>query len=388
MLRLISFSVAAAAVCALAAGCGRDDPPAAEPAEPHSPAVVDVGGAAGARTFELETVAEGLVRPTFVSGAPGDPAAVWILEQTGVLTRLSGEGSQRVIDVRDAVTVGAEQGLLGLAFHPEFARNGRLFLNYTDSRGDTRVVERRVEPGTWADTGREHVLLRVRQPEENHNGGGLAFGPDARLHVGMGDGGGAWDPRDAAQAPRSRLGKLLAADVDEPGEPRWQTVATGLRNPWRFWFDPALDEVWIADVGQDAFEEVSRVRIERDEPPKNLGWPAFEGQQRMEGRRLRGRGELVEPVAVYAHEHGCSVTGGLIYRGTEIPDLVGRYVFGDFCSGTLWTLRPEPGRRVAEARREDASAPQLTHIGTDAEGELVMATNDGRILRAVPAGRR
>ena len=158
----------------------------------------------------------------------------------------------------------------------------------------------------------------VDQPEENHNGGQLAFGPDDRLYLGLGDGGGAFDPRATAQDPRNLLGKLVAADVDA-AMPDWQVVLTGLRNPWRFWFDPALGEIWIGDVGQDEVEEIDRVPLELDEPPKNLGWSAFEGTRRIDGHDLDRGGELVWPVAVYEHgdEGGCSVTGGVVYGGGD-----------------------------------------------------------------------
>jgi glucose/arabinose dehydrogenase len=203
----------------------------------------------------------------------------------------------------------------------------------------------------------------------------------------MGDGGGAFDARNRAQDQRTRLGKVLAADVDTPGRPRWQTVAYGLRNPWRMWTDTGLNELWIGDVGQDEAEEIDRLRYEPDEPPKNLGWPAFEGERRLPGRRLDGTGELVAPVASYSHELGCSVTGGLVYRGRGVPALAERYVYGDFCTGNLWSLRPLPNLKVADLRREAVRAPMLTHIGTDAEGELVLATGAGEVLRAVSARR-
>jgi glucose/arabinose dehydrogenase len=228
-------------------------------------------------------------------------------------------------------------------------------------------------------------LLAVDQPEENHNGGQLAFGPDGRLYLGLGDGGGAFDPRATAQDPDSRLGKILATSVDGPA--RWQTILTGLRNPWRFSFDPALGELWIGDVGQDAVEEIDRVLLESDEPPKNLGWSAFEGDRRLEGHDLDGAGELVWPVATYDHNPGCSVTGGVVYGGGALPQLVGRYVYGDFCSGALWSLRPTPGSGAADVRRERATVPQLTHIGTDADGELLLASGAGALYRAVPPAR-
>ncbi len=227
-------------------------------------------------------------------------------------------------------------------------------------------------------------LLHVEQPEPNHNGGHLAFGPDGRLYVGMGDGGGAFDPGRRAQDPRDKLGKLLSTGVE--GEPRWRVELIGLRNPWRFAFDPALGEVWIGDVGQDSIEEIDRVLLEPDEPPKNLGWSAFEGTERSaEGDDSLTDGELVWPVVQYTHEDGCSVTGGYVYQGTSLARLRGRYLYGDFCSGVLWSLRGAPEGRVADVRRERAAVPQLTHIGPDADGEPLFASAAGAIYRAVRA---
>jgi glucose/arabinose dehydrogenase len=230
------------------------------------------------------------------------------------------------------------------------------------------------------------AMLAVDQPEENHNGGQLAFGPDGRLYLGLGDGGGAFDPRRSAQDPDNLLGKLIATRVDGP--PDWQVVLTGLRNPWRFWFDFALGEVWIGDVGQDEIEEVDRVLLELDEPPKNLGWSAYEGTHRIGGHDLDRRGELVWPVAQYTHdEGGCSVTGGVVYGGAGLPGMVRRYVYGDYCSGKLWTLEGTPKGRAVDVKLEQAAVPQLTHIGTDADGELVLASGSGDLYRAVaPAG--
>jgi glucose/arabinose dehydrogenase len=175
---------------------------------------------------------------------------------------------------------------------------------------------------------------------------------------------------------------VLAADVDGRGPVKWETVLTGVRNPWRMTFDAALNELWIGDVGQDEWEEVDRVPFEPDEPPKNLGWPAYEGERRFD--RELGDGELVAPVAVYSHDDGCSITGGVIYRGTRIPRLVQRYLFGDFCTGALWSVRARPGAGVGEAHLERVRVPQLTHIGTDADGELVLTTADGKVVRLVP----
>jgi glucose/arabinose dehydrogenase len=229
-------------------------------------------------------------------------------------------------------------------------------------------------------------LLRLDQPEENHNGGQLAFGPDERLYLGLGDGGGAFDPRRTAQDPEQLLGKLVAVDADARS-PHWEVVLTGLRNPWRFWFDPALGEIWIGDVGQDDVEEINRVPLELDEPPKNLGWSAYEGTRPIAGHDLEPGTELVWPVAAYTHdEGGCSITGGVVYGGAALPDLVRRYVYGDFCAGTLWSLQGTAEGGATDVRREQATVPQLTHIGTDADGELVFASGAGDVYRAAPAG--
>jgi glucose/arabinose dehydrogenase len=330
-----------------------------------------------AHAFDVERIATGLNRPTWVGVAPGDPGALWVLEQPGRVVRLRRGRRTTVIDLTGRVTTGAEQGLLGIAFHPDFATNRRLYLHWSDERGDTRVAEFR--------RGREaRELLFVDQPEENHNGGQLAFGPDGRLYLGLGDGGGAFDPERRAQDPQNRLGKLLSTDVR--GQPRWRVELIGLRNPWRFAFDPALGEVWIGDVGQDRVEEIDRVLLEPDEPPKNLGWSAFEGTERVaEGDDSLTDTELVWPVAQYTHAEGCSVTGGYVYQGTRLEKLRGRYLYGDFCSGVLWSLKGAPEGRVADVRRERAAVPQLTHIGPDADGEPLFASAAGAIYRAVRA---
>jgi glucose/arabinose dehydrogenase len=339
----------------------------------------------GAHNFDVERVATGLNRPLWVGAAPGDPDALWVLEQPGRIVRIEGERRTTLLDISDQVLTGAEQGLLGIAFHPDFARGGRLFLHWSDRRGDTRVAEFRARPDRTIAPRPVRQLLMVDQPEENHNGGQLAFGPDDRLYLGLGDGGGANDPRRTAQDPENLLGKLIAADVDARA-PRWDVVLTGLRNPWRFWFDPALGEIWIGDVGQDAVEEIDRVQLELDEPPKNLGWSAFEGTRRLEGHDLERGGDLIWPVATYEHrdEGGCSVTGGLVYGGARLSGLVRRYVYGDYCAGTLWSLRGAPGGVAEDVRRERANVPLLTHIGTDSGGELVFASGQGDIYRAVP----
>ena len=368
---------------AVLAGCGSGLGEDAA-ADRFPPVAREVGDASH---FELRRVADGLVRPTWVDAAPGDPNGLWVAEQSGRLVRLQGARREVVADLRAEVKLGGEQGLLGVAFHPDFAVNRRLFLHWTDRRGDTRVAEFRVRRDGRVDPPSRRALLAVDRPEENHNGGQLAFGPDGRLYVALGDGGGAFDPRRAAQDLDSLLGKILAADVDRTRSVRWATVLYGLRNPWRFSFDSALTEIWVADVGQDEFEEVNRVPLELDEPPKNLGWSAYEGTRPIDGRERQGPGEVVWPVIAYGHDdgNGCSVTGGVVYRGSDLPALSGRYVFGDFCSGIVWTVRPRPDGRVEDLRRErTVTVPQLTHIGTDNDGELLFTTHDGDVFSARP----
>jgi glucose/arabinose dehydrogenase len=372
---LVRIGFAAAFAALALAACGNDPRDGIEPEQPAR--------AAGERaSFGLQKIATGLNRPTYAGVAPGDGGALWVLEQPGRVVRLEGKRRRVVVDISGRVKLGAEQGLLGIAFHPDFARNRRFFLHFSDKSGDTRVEE-------WARGKRKRELLYQRQPEENHNGGQLAFGPDGRLYLGLGDGGGAFDKSNNAQDLDSLLGKVVAADVDAGGDPRWDVVLYGLRNPWRFWIDAALGEMWIGDVGQDKVEEIDRVLLELDEPPKNLGWAAFEGADRgAPDRGTSGKGELIWPVSAYEHGEGghCSVTGGVVYRGSRAPKLSGRFVYGDFCSGTIWSLKPKPDGSASDVRRERAKVPQITHISTDARGELLLVSAGGDIYRARPAG--
>jgi glucose/arabinose dehydrogenase len=369
--------ILAGGLVAAVTGCGTG---AADPIEAPPPAIES----GTAHHFDLRRVATGLNRPTYVGAAPGDLDGLWVLEQPGRVLRVENGRASKLLDLSQLVRTGTEQGLLGLAFDPDFKRTGRLFLHWTNKGGDTRVGEFRLAGDGTIAPRPVRYLLRLEQPEENHNGGQLAFGPDGRLYLGLGDGGGAFDPRQTAQDSGRLLGKIVSTDVDTR-RPHWRVELYGLRNPWRFSFDPALGEIWIGDVGQDEVEEVNRVLLEPDEPPKNLGWSAYEGTKPHKEHGLAGDGELIWPVAAYDHDSGCSITGGLVYAGVRIPELSRRYVYGDFCSGILWSLEGKPGGGAADVRRERARVPSLTHIGTDASGELVFASASGEAYRAVPS---
>ena len=374
---LLILAVLAAGLGVGYVALGGDDP--LDGIEPEAPATES----GRAHHFDVERIATGLNRPTWVGTAPGDDALT-VLEQPGRVVRVDGGRRTTLLDLSDQVRLGAEQGQLGIAFHPDFATDRRLYLHWSDRKGDTRVAEFRARRDGRIEPRPLRQLLFVDQPEENHNGGQLAFGPDGRLYLGLGDGGGAFDPDRTAQDPDNLLGKIVATDVDAK-RPEWRVVLTGLRNPWRFSFDWALGELWIGDVGQDAVEEIDRVLLEPDEPPKNLGWSAFEGAKRLPGHDLDREGELIWPVATYEHPAGCSVTGGVVYAGSRLTALGRRYVYGDFCSGSLWTLQGTPEGRAEDVRREQATVPGLTHIGTDGAGELLFASGTGALYRAVPA---
>jgi glucose/arabinose dehydrogenase len=330
----------------------------------------------------LETVATGFDQPLYVTAAPGEPNRLYVVEQTGRV-RVVDDGRVRdepFLDLHDEVSCCGERGLLSLAFAPDYEESGKLYVDYTNTDGDTRVVEftatgdrSAVDPGS----GRE--LLAVEQPYANHNGGLVLFGPDGRLYVGMGDGGSGGDPEDRAQDLSQQLGKLLALDVGRPGA-EWEIVAYGLRNPWRFMFDEG--ELYIGDVGQNAFEEIDAIAWPAQSLP-NFGWDVFEGRARYEDKEPNPEGMLVAPVAVYSHDEGCSVTGGLVYRGTRIPGLAGRYFYGDYCSGTVWSFRLRDGK--ANVRRQAFTVESLTSFGTDEAGELYLVSGGGTIYRLVGA---
>src|SRR4051794_11466864 len=265
-----------------------------------------VGSASGAR-HDFVQVASGFDSPVYVTSAPGDPTTLYVVEQPGVIKIVkNGQVTGTLLDIRDRVKSGGEQGLLSVAFSPQYRSNHRFYVDYTDTSGDTRVVE------FTGDRNHSRQLLFVDQPYDNHNGGQLQFDSKGYLYVGMGDGGSGGDPGNRAQNLKSRLGKLLRINPARAGS-AWQIVGYGLRNPWRFSFDRATGNLWIGDVGQDHFEEIDSRAAARVGRLANYGWSKYEGRAVYDSSKpYRRKGDVVWPVVVYSHGTGCSVTGGYV----------------------------------------------------------------------------
>ncbi|HET9914660.1 MAG TPA: PQQ-dependent sugar dehydrogenase [Anaerolineales bacterium] len=335
--------------------------------------------------YTWQPIASGLQRPVDLQ-ADGS-GRLFVIEKVGRIRII--ENDQLVatpfLDVSDRVgSSGNEQGLLGLAFHPRYGENGRFFVNYTDTNGDTVIARFQVsnDPNV-ADPASESKLLGVDQPFQNHNGGVLAFGPDGYLYAGLGDGGSQGDPRGNAQNTQVLLGKILRIDVDsaEPyavpadnpfGNEVW---AYGLRNPWRLSFDKATSDLYIGDVGQGQWEEIDFLAA-GSPGGANFGWDHREGTHEYEGGGPEG---MIDPVAEYSHpEGGCSVTGGYVYRGS-MPEWNGIYLYGDYCSGIVWGLIQTDGGWQNQLLFDLSFT--ITSFGQDGSGELYLVSDSGEILR-------
>ena len=349
----------------------------------------------------LEEVASGFRKPLLLTHAGDGSGRLYVVEQGGRIWVLEDGRPRRLfLDIRDRVRSGGEKGLLGLAFHPRFSDNGFFFVNYTTRRGGTlwTVVSRFHAPSpTAAAPGSEREVLRVRQPFGNHNGGHLAFGPDGMLYIGLGDGGAANDPLKHGQNLASWLGALLRIDVnvseegppyrvpaDNPYRDVFQNVprarpeiwAYGLRNPWRFSFDRGTGLLYLADVGQDRMEEINIVVR-----GGNYGWDLMEGELCMRGVSPCPPPGVELPIFTYAHPRGFAVTGGYVYRGSEIPVLCGIYVYGDYVAGTVWGLRYN-GQRVVRQGTLLATPYRISSFGEDEAGELyLLAHQRGAVLK-------
>jgi glucose/arabinose dehydrogenase len=399
MVARASLAALLASIALLAAGCARGSD-VGSPGETVPATVVEPGTG-----LALEPVAEGFDGALLATARPGD-ARLLVVEQGGLIKTVSGSAidPEPFLDLRDLTSPGGERGLLGLAFHPDHADNGLLYVNYTDGDGTTVVAEYRAPRGaSRADPASGRTLLTVDQPFSNHNGGHLAFGPDGMLYVGLGDGGSAGDPQDHGQRLDSLLGAMLRVDVDgrDPGRPyavppdnpfadgadgaRPEIWAFGLRNPWRFAFDPRTGVLWIGDVGQNSVEEIDRVAPGAAGAGSNFGWNRFEGDVPF-AAGAAPRPPLVAPVARYGHDQGCSVTGGEVFRGGGVPALNGRYLYGDFCSGRVWTLAADgdPGEPVEITGALGGPVGNLTSFGRDGDGAIYLVT-PGAVLRVVAA---
>lgn len=337
-------------------------------------------------------------RPLYLTYPRDGTDRIFVVEQDGRILCFENKADVSsydvAIDIRSRVRrEGEEEGLLGFAFHPAFKANRHVFLHYS-ATPRRNVLSRFTmsSDGRSIDPASEKVLLEVPQPYSNHNGGMIDFGPDGFLYVALGDGGSAGDPQGNAQNTRTLLGKILRLDVDRPssgraygippdnpfarsGEGLPEIFAWGLRNPWRFSFDRETGELWAGDVGQNAWEEIDIVR-----KGGNYGWDLFEGNHVFE-RTRRPRDEFEWPVAEIDRLEARSITGGYVYRGKRFPRLRGAYIYGDFVTGKLWTLRRVEGRFV---NRPAGSSQLIASFGEDRDGEIHIVSFDGRIYEVRP----
>jgi glucose/arabinose dehydrogenase len=327
-----------------------------------------VSGASAAKHGFIQVVG-GLDSPVDVRSAPGDPSTLYVVEQPGEIKLIrNGAVAGTFLDLRGKVRSGGEQGLLSVAFHPNYAQNHLFYVSYTDTNGDSRVVQYRSANGVGVPSSAKQLLF-VHQPYANHNGGDLQFDKKGFLYFGLGDGGSEDDPNQTSENMSTRLGKLLRTNPLRGGG--WKLVALGLRNPWRYSFDQA-GNLWIGDVGQDRYEEIDFRSAARISRLANYGWSRYEGKSVYSGsHRLTHKGDLVFPVLVYPHSQGCSVTGGYVVGG--------RYYYGDFCSGTIWSFKAGAGRRSAPTVVGKVSSPSSFGLGPD--GTLYVTSLGGALYR-------
>src|SRR5690242_8273709 len=331
-------------------------------------------------SYSFAPYASGLDSPVFVTSAPGDPDTLYVVEQPGTIRILrDGKIAGTFLDIRRLVVSGGEQGLLSMAFSPQYASNHLFYVSYTNTHGDSRVVRYRSANGVGVRTSAK-ILLRVSQPYSNPNGGQLMFDRRGYLYFGLGDGSSEGDPNQRPQNMQTKLGKLLRSRSKPPGT-RWRAVGLGLRNPWRFSFDAANDNLWLGDVGQNRYEEIDFRSAAKLDKLANYGWSRYEGNTVYTSEhRYSKAGAKVRPVAVYSHDRGCSVTGGFVYRGSGVPAARGRYFYGDYCAGTVWSFRVGRHGR-ASAPAASGRVPSLSSFGVDGHGGLYAISLDGTLYK-------
>jgi glucose/arabinose dehydrogenase len=341
-----------------------------------------------ASSVRLTLIADGFDNITQVT-APrgGEPArTVYVVEQEGQIFKLSGGTRTLFLDITDLTDAGGEQGLLGLAFDPQYRSNHMIYINYTNLNGDTRVARYTANAAhTAVNESTRRQLLAIDQPAGNHNGGRLVFTPGGRLITAQGDGGGRCDPGARAQNLASRHGKLLSLNPRSISS-GWRIDAYGLRNPWGVSFDRRTNRMYIADVGQGRYEEINTLRpTALGGTPENFLWDVWEGRTRSgcANNGLKGRGARIFPISVYSHSLGCSVTGGYAYRGGVLPSLRGWYVFGDFCSGRIWRLKYVNGKLVRGRTLMLDTNLNITSFGEGVQGELYVTHQPGEVYRIV-----
>jgi glucose/arabinose dehydrogenase len=332
----------------------------------------------GASDLVVEEVAAGLQSPVHLAAPEGD-GRLFVVEQAGRIRVVESGGVSAVpfLDIRGIVGAGGERGLLSMAFHPDYSSNGFFYVYYTDGNGDTRVARYTVssDPNV-ANSNSGVIVLAIPQPFSNHNGGLLMFGPDGMLYVGMGDGGSGGDPLGHGQDTGTLLGALLRIDVDggvpyaTPGDNPFgnEIWAYGLRNPWRYSFDRSTGLLYIADVGQNRREEINVVAAST--PGVNYGWNVMEGDECFDPPSGCNRAGLQIPALEYEHGQGCSVTGGVVYRGMGIPGLQGHYFYSDFCAGWLRSFRFDGGAVTGQTEWEVGDLGNVTSFGEDGAGEM------------------
>jgi glucose/arabinose dehydrogenase len=351
-------------------------------------------------SLELLDFASGFSLPVDLVHA-GDER-LFVVEKGGLIKVIDGDGNvlpDPFLDIDSKVnSFASERGLLGLAFHPDYANNGYFYVNYTNNSGDTRISRFSVtaDPNK-ADVDSELVLMTIEQPFSNHNGGCLRFGPDGYLYIGTGDGGSGGDPIDAGQDRQNLLGKILRIDVDNgspysiPADNPFadddftldEIWALGMRNPWRFSFDRSTGNLWIADVGQNDWEEID---FELADSPGglNYGWRCFEGFENFNLSGCENVNDMIPPVHAYANTNsvGCSVTGGYVYRGSLYPEVYGWYIYGDFCSGRIWALYPDAEDGWINIELINTTNSEIAGFAEDANGELYMVgIASGKLFR-------